>query len=122
VARRFAAGNRAFAFCDVCGLRYKLKELRDLVVRGRTTSVKACVTCWNPSHPQLRLGELPVDDPQSLRNPRPDQSLVLGGDRSARTIQWAFNPVGGVNESLVPNTPNRLVVSVAVGTATVEIT
>jgi hypothetical protein len=36
----------------------------------------ACDACWNPSHPQLRLGEVPIYDPEGLRNPRPDDGLA----------------------------------------------
>jgi len=72
MSNRFASGQRALAICDVCGFPYKLRELRSLIVKGRDTNVKACPECWNPDQPQLSLGEFPVDDPQALRNPRPD--------------------------------------------------
>jgi len=39
--------------------------------------------------PQLQLGKVRVDDPQALRNPRPDQSL----EESRQVFSW--NPVGG---------------------------
>lgn len=71
---RFASNKRAVAICDVCGFQYKLKELRKLIVKGRDTNVKACQECWDPDHPQLHLGEYPVDDPQALRDPRPDNA------------------------------------------------
>ena len=44
--------------------------------------------------PQLQLGKIRMDDPQALRNPRPDQSL----DESRRLFAW--NPVGGGVTSL----------------------
>ena len=69
---RFASDRIAIAMCDVCGFQYKLKELKSLVVKGRDTNIKACPECWNPDQPQLKLGEFPVDDPQAIRNPRPD--------------------------------------------------
>ena len=72
MSNTFASGKRALAICDVCGFSCKLRELRDLIVKGKTTNIKACPECWNPDQPQLRLGEFPVDDPQALRNPRPD--------------------------------------------------
>ena len=72
MATRFASGKKANALCDVCGFPYKLRELRNLIVKGRDTNVKACPECWDPDHPQLHLGEFPVHDPQALRNPRPD--------------------------------------------------
>lgn len=69
---RFASDRIAIAECDICGFRYKLRELRNLIVKGRDTNVKACRECWSPDHPQLHLGEFPVYDPQAIRNPRPD--------------------------------------------------
>lgn len=74
MGQRFASNKRAIALCDVCGFQYKLKELRNLIVKGRDTNVKACQECWDPDHPQLHLGEYPVDDPQALRDPRPDNA------------------------------------------------
>jgi len=72
VANQFAAGKIAIAECDVCGFVYKRRELKALVVKGKNTNVQACPTCWNPDHPQLHIGEVPINDPQGLRNPRPD--------------------------------------------------
>lgn len=74
MGQRFASNKRAVALCDVCGFQYKLKELRNVIVKGRDTNVKACPECWDPDHPQLHLGEYPVDDPQALRDPRPDNA------------------------------------------------
>ena len=74
MGQRFASNKRAIALCDVCGFQYKLKELRNVIVKGRDTNVKACPECWDPDHPQLHLGEYPVDDPQALRDPRPDNA------------------------------------------------
>jgi hypothetical protein len=72
MSNRFASNKRAIAECDVCGFRFKLRDLRNLVVKGKVTSTKACRECWNPDQPQLHLGETPVSDPQAIRDPRPD--------------------------------------------------
>lgn len=72
MGNRFASGKRAISECDVCGFRYKLKELRQLVIKTKNVNILACPECWNPDQPQLQLGMYPVDDPQALRNPRPD--------------------------------------------------
>jgi len=72
MSNRFASGQQALAICDVCGFAVKLRELRNLIIKGSNTNIKACQECWNPDHPQLHLGEFPVDDPQALRDPRPD--------------------------------------------------
>lgn len=74
MANTYASTKRAIAECDVCGFRYKLKQLKKLVVKGRTTEVKACPECWEKDHPQLHLGEMPIYDPQAIRDPRPDSS------------------------------------------------
>jgi hypothetical protein len=68
----FAAGERAFAFCDRCGFRYPLGELQFEVVKLKRTGLKVCPTCFDPDHPQLQLGMYPVEDPQALREPRVD--------------------------------------------------
>ena len=72
MSNRFATNNKALAECDICGFRYKLKELRDLIVRGNNTNLKACIECWGPDQPQNRQGMFPVHDPQAIRDPRPD--------------------------------------------------
>ena len=72
MTQRFASSQRALAICDICGFQYELRELRNLVEKNKVTGLKACPECWNPDHPQNRLGEFPVDDPQAIRNPRPD--------------------------------------------------
>ena len=74
MSQRFASAKKANAICDICGFPYKLRELRKVFVKGRDTNVLACRECWSPDHPQLKLGEFPVDDPQALRNPRPDNA------------------------------------------------
>lgn len=70
----FAAGKHAFGFCDVCSFRFKLPDLKKLVVNTKETNIKACPQCWTPDQPQLQVGRFPVNDPQALREPRPDNS------------------------------------------------
>ena len=118
MASQFASSKKAIAYCDICGWEYKLKELRSLIVKNRDTNVKACPECWNEDQPQLRLGEFPVNDPQALRDPRPDTSLGEAGDYSSRDIQWEWNPVGGGFDPY-SLTPNALVLSGKIGEVTV---
>jgi hypothetical protein len=40
VGIRFASNKRAVAICDVCGFQYKLKELRNLIVKGGIQMLK----------------------------------------------------------------------------------
>lgn len=137
---KFASGKRAIAECDRCGFRYKLKELRELVIKTKNVNLLVCPTCWEPDQPQLQLGMYPVDDPQALRNPRRDNSYTqagltglqitggagpLGsGDPSggSRIIQWGWAPVGGGRANDVGLTPNNLALGITLGTVTVVTT
>lgn len=115
MANRFAQGKRAIAECDRCGFRFKLKDLKNLVIKTRQVSIKVCSTCWEEDHPQLQLGMYPIADPQAVRDPRPD----FAGYPESRDIQWGWNPVGGGNA--LSGSPNTLVSSGAVGTVTVVV-
>lgn len=72
MGNRYASDNRAIAECDRCGFRYKLRELKELIIKTKNVNIKVCPECWEPDQPQLQLGMWPVDDPQAIRNPRPD--------------------------------------------------
>ena len=123
MSSKFASGKNALSECDRCGQRYKLTALKELIVRTRKTNVMVCPTCWEADHPQNMQGMYPVEDPQGLRNPRPDKSLALtGGDYSSRGIQWGWNPVGGARLFDDVLTPNDLVATGNTGTVTVTIT
>jgi hypothetical protein len=74
MGNRFASSQKALGVCDVCGFTYKLRELRNVYKKGRDTNIKSCPECWDGDHPQLKLGEFPVNDPQALRDPRPDSN------------------------------------------------
>jgi hypothetical protein len=121
MAEKFASNKRALAICDVCGFQYKLRTLRSLTVKGVDTNIKACRECWNPSHPQLRLGDYIISDAEAIRAPRPDTSLGKSGSYSSRGIQWGWSPVGGGVDPY-NLTPNDLVASGFVGDVTVDIT
>ena len=72
---RYASNKRAHGFCDRCGFRANLREMKTETVNGRPNNLRVCPTCWDPEHPQEDLGRVRVDDPQALRDPRPDQAL-----------------------------------------------
>ena len=72
MGNRFASDRRAISECDICGFRYKRKELKELIIKTKNVNIMACPECWNPDQPQLLLGMFPIDDPQAIRNPRPD--------------------------------------------------
>jgi NAD-dependent SIR2 family protein deacetylase len=72
MGNRFAHGNKAISECDRCGFRYKLRQLRNLVIKDHDVNIKVCPECWEMDHPLLKLGSFPVSDPQAIRDPRPD--------------------------------------------------
>lgn len=124
---RFASGKKAIAECDVCGQRFKLKQLRPLVVKTKTTNILACPECWSPDHPQLQLGMYPVDDPQALRNPRPDNSYLQSGigvngnpNEGSRVVQWGWNPVGLHNPLGLGGLRNDLLLTAQIGNVVVD--
>jgi hypothetical protein len=75
MSTNFASGKHAHGFCDQCGFRVKLSLLKNTVVNEKRTGLKVCPTCYDPDHPQLRVGRIKVNDPQALRDPRPDTAL-----------------------------------------------
>lgn len=139
MGNRFASGKNAIAECDRCGFRFKLTRLKKEVIKTKVYNLLVCPTCWDPDHPQLQLGMYPVDDPQGLREPRPDLSYVQSGntglqilDTTANTLdavgfpaegsrdfQWGWNPVGGARGIDAGLTPNNLVLSIQLGTVTI---
>ena len=123
MSNKFASGKNAISECDRCGQQFKLTALKEIIVRTRKTNVMVCPQCWEPDHPQNMQGMYPVQDPQGLRNPRPDKSFALtGGDYSSRDIQWGWGPVGGARGFDDALTPNVLVLATEVGIVTVTIT
>jgi hypothetical protein len=141
VGNRFASGKKAIAECDRCGQRFLLKVLKTEIVKTKNYNLLVCNECWDPDHPQLQLGMWPVDDPQALRNPRPDRSYVLSGtnglqivptgngpdgagsvEAGSRIFQWGWNPVGGSQANDAGLTPTTLVLAVELGTVSVTTT
>lgn len=127
MGNRFANGVRAIAECDRCGQRYKLKELKPLVIKTKQVNIMVCPECFDPDHPQLQLGMYPVDDPQALRNPRRDNSYTQSGitaigsiGEGSRVIQWGWYPVGGAGLDSSGLVPNALVARGEVGQVTVS--
>ena len=142
MGNRFASGKWAIAQCDRCDQRFKLKVLKREIIKTKNYELLVCPECWDPDQPQLQLGMYPVDDPQGLRNPRPDRSYVTSGttglqilngnstsvdaqgfqSEGSRNIQWGWNPVGGSSFFDDPLTPNNLALTVEIGTVTVTTT
>jgi hypothetical protein len=127
VPNQFASGKYAISECDRCGQRYKLKQLKALTFKRTQTNILVCPTCWEPPQPQVFLGERPVNDPQAIRNPRPDNSYITSGleidgnvSGGSRIIEWGWNPIGGSRDGDL--TPNALNLKITLGTVTVATT
>ena len=140
MGNRFASGKNAIAECDRCGMRYKLTQLKKEVIKTKTYNLLVCPTCWDPDQPQLQLGMYPVDDPQGLRDPRPDLSYYQAGytglqitntpssseesdgdpSGGSRVFQWGWYPVGGASADDAGLTPNYLTSAGVVGTVTIQ--
>lgn len=134
---RFASGKRAISQCDRCNFRFKLKDLKTEIIKTKPYQIKVCKSCFDPDHPQLQLGMYPVEDPQALRAPRPDNSYFQAGytglqldpnggsteegfgdpTQGSRIIQWGWNPVGMGNDGGL--TPNYLLAQGQVGIVTI---
>jgi hypothetical protein len=129
MANRFSSGKNSIAECDRCGFRFKLTSLRKEVIKTKTYNLLVCPSCWDPDQPQLSLGMYPVDDPQGVRDPRPDVSYQVSGlltdgysGGGSRVFQWGWNPVGGASSFDAALTPNNLNLVVQLGTVTVATT
>ena len=135
MGNRFSSGKNSISECDRCGFRYKLKDLKKLVIKTKQVTIKVCKTCWEPDQPQLQLGMYPVQDPPAVREPRPDLSykqagytglqLTLNtdfGDPSggSRIFQWGWAPVGGASGNDAGLTPNALAPVGIVGSVTIS--
>lgn len=137
---KYSSGKHSIAECDRCGFRFKLKELRKLTIKTKQVSIKVCQSCWEPDQPQLQLGMYPVNDPQAVREPRPDVSYRQSGYNGlqifdttgpsvdedgypmggSRIIQWGWAPVGGASADDAGLTPNALTSRGVVGSVTIS--
>jgi hypothetical protein len=137
----YSSGKFAIAQCDRCNFRFKLSQLKRLVIKTKNVNILVCKDCWEPDQPQLQLGMYPVNDPQAVRDPRPDNSYLQSGLnglqltettgvnpdstgvplQGSRIIQWGWDPVG-LNNPLDLPIPDFLVATGSVGTVTVTTT
>ena len=124
---QFASGRHSIAECDRCGQRFKLKQLKSLTIKTKKVNILVCPECWEPDQPQLSIGLYPINDPQAVRNPRPDVSYLVSGldvegdpSGGSRIFQWGWQPVGGARDGGL--TPNDLNLQITLGTVTVATT
>ena len=139
---KYASGKHSIAECDRCAQRYMLKDLRTQTVKTKPFKIKVCKECWDPDHPQLQLGLYPVNDPQAVREPRPDVSYQASGtsglqilltdstsvegfgfpEGGSRVFQWGWAPVGGAQQFDSLLTPNDLIALGQVSSVTITTT
>jgi len=87
--------------------------MKEVVVKRQGTGLLACKSCWDLDHPQNFQGEYPVNDPEALRNPRPDQSLSAdSSETSSRAVDWGWNPVGTGPNTLIEVKTSTVTVTV----------
>ena len=89
----YAKGKYALGVCDRTGFVYPLKDLRNQVVDQKRTGIMVGKDVLDKDQPQYQLGRLNVNDPQGLRNPRPQKDL----EQTRGTFGW--NPIGGWNSA-----------------------
>jgi len=126
---RAARNKYAFGFCDRTGFRYPLKDLVPEYRNGVKTGFLVGRDIVDPDQPQNFLGRIKINDPQSLRNPRPDTALlasraIVGFDPVGNPAVIATGSVGRVSVS-ISETDANLITGVsatgAVGSATVSV-
>lgn len=73
----YASGKYARAMCDICGFEVAYKSLRK-----QWDGFMACGGCFDSRHPQ-DFPRIVRTDPETLRNPRPDNdnepTTILAG-------------------------------------------
>jgi hypothetical protein len=81
----YARGSKAWGLCDRTGIRYKLSDLVYEYQNGVRTGFRIGRDVVDPDQPQNFLGRVKINDPQALRDPRPDYAPGNG--------LFGFNPV-----------------------------
>lgn len=137
---KYASGKNSISECDRCAFRFPLKVLKTLTIKTKNVKIKVCPTCWEPDQPQLSLGLYPINDPQAVRDPRPDKSYWQSGmtglqteynsgtnilqdgfpGGGSRIIQWGWAPIGGARANDAGLTPNNLVAQTTVANVTIN--
>lgn len=78
----------ALGLCDRCGFSFKLNDLHTEFFDARPNGLLVCSVCLDKDNPQLQLGRIAIDDPQSLEDPRPDTGVA------GSTSLFGWLPVG----------------------------
>lgn len=89
----YARGKNAYGICDRSGFRYKLSDLVYEIQNGKKTGFRVGKDIVDPDQPQNFLGRVKINDPQSLRDPRPDYAPGNG--------LFGWNPVWNPIQDMV---------------------
>lgn len=94
MATRFASNKRSYGFCDRCNFRCDLKVMTYVYIQGKRQNIKVCQECRDYRNGDNEAywwgiigGQKASNDPQALRNPRPDNN------RNQSCSDFAYNPV-----------------------------
>jgi hypothetical protein len=105
----YAKGKYAYGICDRTGFRYPLKDLRNQIKDQKRTGLLVGKDVLDKDQPQLQLGRTKVNDPQALRNARPQNDL----QQSRGLFGW--NPIGGWNSAYGDSNLDALILKGKVG-------
>lgn len=84
---QYARGKYALGICDRTGFRYPLSDLVWETKNGKRTGMRVGRDVADGDHPQNFVGRLRIVDPQSLRDPRPENEILSRG-------LFGWRPVG----------------------------
>lgn len=74
----YSSGKYAYGICDRTGFRYPLKDLVYEYRNGVRTGSRIGRDVVDGDHPQNFVGRVETHDPQSLYDPRPDNTRDIG--------------------------------------------
>ena len=109
----YAKGKYAYGICDRTGFRYKLSDLKNQIIDQRRSGLLVGYDVLDKDQPQYQIGRINVNDPQALRNPRPQKDLEI----SRGTYAW--NPIGGWNSAYGPSNLNNMFMKGKIGKLTI---
>ena len=69
----YSSGRNAYGICDKTGFRYDLKDLVFEYRNGSKTGLRVGIDVVDPDHPQNFIGRMKFNDPQSIKDARPDR-------------------------------------------------
>jgi hypothetical protein len=82
------SNKNAFGYCDRTGFRYRLNDLVEQYINQVPSGLLVGKDELDIDQEQLQIGMVDANDPQTLENPRPDQSQA-----QSRAL-WSWKPVG----------------------------